>query len=320
MLLGPRRPELDVQCNRRMRLWCVILSVCAAGCLRGQEATFRTSAPLVVLNVSVFDRQGKIVKDLPESAFTVYENGEKQKVTTFRQEDVPISLGLVIDNSASMKNKRERVAAAALEMIKASNPRDEVCIIDFNETTTLARDFTSNIKELEETLHGLGASGETAMRDALRLAIEHMRRHAQRDKKVLVVITDGEDNSSMETQADLVRAAQQSEVIIYAIGLLGAEEPASAARAEQQLNELTLDTGGRAWFPNDVAEIAKITPEIAHEIRNQYILAYTPSNQALDGTYRKIRVAVSIPGATVRTRSGYWARREMGASANRPGG
>jgi Ca-activated chloride channel family protein len=220
---------------------------------------------------------------------------------------VPISLGLIIDNSASMTDKRDRVASATLAMVKASNPDDEVFIINFNESAVLTKDFTNNIKDLESALRDINPKGETAMRDALLLGIEHLRHHAKRDKKVLVVITDGEDNSSVETQQHLVQVAQRNDVIIYAIGLLGAEEPGSAERAKKQLNELTLETGGRAWFPNDVAEIANITPEIAHEIRNQYILAYTPSNLAMDGTFRKIKVDVNVPGVAVRTRSGYYA-------------
>jgi len=275
--------------------------------LYGQEATFRTDSRLVVLNVSVFDKDGKIVRNLDKTAFTVYENGEKQTLSVFRQEDVPISLGLIIDTSASMTNKRDRVASAALAMVKASNPQDEVFIINFNESAVLARDFTSDTKDLESALRNLEPKGETAMRDALRLGIEHLRHSAHRDKKVLLVVTDGEDNSSVETQAHLVQVAQQNDVIIYAVGLLGAEEPESAARAKRQLTELTQQTGGRAWFPNDVAEIARITPEIAHEIRNQYTLAYTPTNLAADGAFRKIRVAADVPGALVRTRSGYYA-------------
>ena len=271
-------------------------------------ATFRSDTRLVVLNVSVF-KDGKIVNNIPRNAFTVYENGEKQEIKVFRQEDVPISLGLIIDNSASMTNKRDRVASAALAMVKASNPQDEVFIINFNEKAVLTRDFTNNITDLENTLRGIDSQGETAMRDALLLGIEHLRHHAREDKKVLLVVTDGEDNSSVETQPHLVEVAQQNNVIIYAIGLLGAEEPASAARARRQLIELTVATGGRAWFPNDTAEIADITPEIAHEIRNQYILAYAPSNLAADGSYRKIRVDVNVPDVTVRTRSGYYAPR-----------
>jgi Ca-activated chloride channel homolog len=292
-----------------MRLRCVILSALINLCLFGQEATFRSDTRLVVLNVSVFDQSGKIVRDLPQSAFTVYENGEKQTLSVFRQEDVPISLGLIVDNSASMTDKRDRVASAALALVKASNPQDEVFIIDFNEKAVLAKEFTNNIKDLESALRNLDAKGETAMRDALLLGIEHLRHRAHREKKVLVVVTDGEDNSSVETQAHLAQVAQQNDVIVYAVGLLGAEEPDSAARAKTQLNELTQQTGGRAWYPNDVADIANITPEIAHEIRNQYVLAYTPTNLAADGSFRKIRVDVDVPGVLLRTRAGYYAPR-----------
>ncbi len=297
---------LDVLRIGWMRLRYVILSALAIA-LHGQEATFRADSRLVVLNVSVFDQSGKVVRDLPRSVFTVYENGEKQTLAVFRQEDVPISLGLIIDNSASMTDKRDRVASAALSMVKASNPEDEVFIINFNEKAVLAEEFTSDVKDLEKALRNLDAKGETAMRDALLLGIEHLRHRAHRDKKVLVVVTDGEDNSSVETQEHLAETAQQNDVIIYAVGLLGAEEPESAARAKKQLNELTQETGGRAWFPNDAAQIANIAPDIAHEIRNQYVLAYTPSNMAADGAFRKIRVDVDAPGVLVRTRAGYYA-------------
>jgi Ca-activated chloride channel homolog len=208
-----------------------------------------------------------------------------------------------------MINKRDRVASAAIAMVQASNPQDEVFIINFNESAVLAKDFTNNIVDLEDALRKLNPAGETAMRDALLLGNEHLRHLAHKDKKVLLVVTDGEDNSSSETQAHLIQTAQQNDVIIYAIGLLGEEESASAARAQKELTELTQQTGGRAWFPNDVAEIANITPQIAHEIRNQYILAYTPSNLAADGSFRRIRVELNVPNITVRTRSGYYAPR-----------
>jgi VWFA-related protein len=272
------------------------------------ETTFRTDTRLVVLNVSVLDKEGKIVKGLPKSAFTVYENGEKQEIKVFRQEDVPVSLGLIIDNSASMRDKRERVASAAVKLIQASNPEDEVFIMKFNERQVLAKDFTSDLKELEKSLRDLDATGETAMRDALRLGIEHLKDAGKKDKRVLLVVTDGEDNSSVETLQHVVQAAHQNDVLVYAIGLLGAEEPRSAERARRALEQLTTATGGRSWFPNDVAEVEKITPEIAHEIRNQYVLAYSPTSEAAGGSFRKIRVDVNVPGVTVQTRSGYYAR------------
>jgi Ca-activated chloride channel family protein len=271
-------------------------------------ATFRTESDLVSLNVSVFDQDGRVVKGIPQSAFTVFEDNQKQAIKVFRQEDVPISLGLMIDTSASMFNKRERVNSAALAMVKASNPDDEVFVISFNEAALVTQDFTSDVKRLESSLRRMESKGETAMRDALSLGLDHLRAHARKDKKVLLVITDGEDNSSIQKQENLVRAAHLSNVIIYGIGILGSEQPASAQRARAALDELTLATGGRSWYPNDVAEIEKITPEIAHEIRNQYVIGYTPNNTPNTGGFRSIRVEVNVPNLTVRTRSGYYAR------------
>ncbi len=248
--------------------------------------TFRTESNLVSLNVSVFDKDGRIVKGLPQSAFTVYEDGQKQDVKIFRQEDVPISLGLVVDSSASMFNKRDRVNAAAVAMMKASNPDDEVFVITFNEVATVTQDFTSNVKQLESSLQKVEPKGETAMRDALALGLDHLRGHSKKDKKVLLVVTDGEDNSSIEKQDHLIRAAQLTNAIIYGIGILGSEQPASAARAKASLDALTLATGGRSWYPGDAAETEKITPEIAHEIRNQYVIGYTPENTAAGAGFR----------------------------------
>jgi VWFA-related protein len=273
------------------------------------ETTFRATSDLVQLNVSVLDEKGKMVRTLPKSAFTVSEDGVKQEIKIFRQEDVPVSMGLVIDNSASMENKKDRVISATLAMVLASNPQDEVFVINFNEEASLAQEFTSDIGTLEKSLRGIHTQGETAMRDALLLGIEHLRHRGTRDKRVLVVITDGEDNSSVETQAHLIEAAHQNNVLIYGIGLLSEEQPLNAARARKQLEEMTLATGGRAWFPADVSEIATITPEIASEIRNQYVVGYTPTNAAHDGTFRHVRVEVNVPEVIVRTRSGYYARR-----------
>jgi len=249
-----------------------------------------------------------VVKGLPQTAFTVFEDNQKQEIKVFRQEDVPISLGLIIDNSASMSNKRERVNAAALAMVKASNSEDEVFVISFSEDAFVTQDFTSDVKQLESSLSKTQPRGETAMRDALTLGLDHLRAHGTKDKKVLLVITDGEDNSSIQTQQNLVRTAHLSNGIIYGIGILGSEQPASAQRARASLDALTLATGGRSWFPNDAAETIKITPEIAHEIRNQYVIGYTPENTANSSAFRSIRVEVNVPDVTVRTRSGYYPR------------
>lgn len=270
--------------------------------------TFRTDSNLVSLNVSVFDHEGRVVKGLPRSAFTVFEDNQKQEIKVFSQEDVPISLGLVIDDSASMSNKRERVNSAALAMVKASNPDDEVFVISFSEEASITQEFTSDVKRLEASLRYMGSKGGTAMRDALSLGLDYLRAHSKKDKKVLLVITDGEDNSSIQKQENLVRAAHWNNVILYGIGILGSEEPASAQRARASLEALTLATGGRCWFPGNVTEIGAITPEIAHEIRNQYVIGYTPDHAGSAGAFRSVRVEVNVPGVTVRTRSGYYVR------------
>ena len=275
---------------------------------RVPEATFRAGTDLVALNVSAFDDQGQIINGLPKAAFRVLENGVQQDISVFRQEDVPVSLGLIIDVSGSMERKRERVVSSTLAMIQASNPEDEVCAIYFNESADLVQDFTSDIGLLARTLRNIHPQGGTAMRDAVLLGIDHLRGHARLDKRVLVVITDGEDNASLASQQRLVEAARRSNVIVYAIGLLGQEIPRSAVAARRSLEELTLETGGRSWFPYDVNEIATITPEIAHEIRNQYIVGYKPADPTKDGKWRAITVEVNVPGATVRTRPGYYAR------------
>jgi Ca-activated chloride channel family protein len=273
--------------------------------------TFRTDTRLVDLHASVVDKDGHLVLGLPQSAFTIYENGVKQEIKMFRREDVPVSLGLIIDNSASMHDKRAKVASAALALVSASNPEDEVFIMNFNEETSLEADYTSDIKRLEEALKTINSHGGTAMRDALRMGIEHLKHGGKKEKKIVLVVTDGEDNASVETLGHLIQATQQNGVIIYAIGLLSDNEPREAEHAKRALDALTLATGGQVWYPNDLAEVDGIAREVAHEIRHQYILGYTSSNEALDGTFRRIRVAVKAPGdPIVRTRAGYYASTE----------
>jgi Ca-activated chloride channel family protein len=281
------------------------------GVLWAQEANptiFRTETRLVVLHATAEDKEGHLMMDLPKSAFQIYENGVRQEIKSFRREDVPVSLGLIIDSSASMTNKRDRVAAAALALVQSSNPDDEVFIVNFAGTPSLDVDFTSDTKQLKKGLARVDSRGETAMRDAIRTAIEHLKGRNKKDKKVLVVVTDGNDNSSLASLEAVMRAAQQSEVLIYSVGLLADETPHEAEKAKRALDALAHATGGQAYYPKDVSEIDRIAPQIAHEIRNQYIVTYSPNNQELDGSFRQIRVLVDSPSVnTVRTRTGYYA-------------
>jgi Ca-activated chloride channel family protein len=280
-------------------------------------AVFRSGTQLVDLPVSVLDKNGKPIPGIPQSAFEVYENSVKQPIRIFRAEDAPVSIGIVIDNSGSMRDKRARVAAAALALVKNSNPQDEEFIVDFNDDPYLDQPFTNDIKKLETALARIDAQGGTAMRDAISMSIDYMKQSATRDRKVLLVVTDGNDNTSNIDLDPLVRKAQASEVLIYCIGLLSEEDAHDAKSAKHALKELAEASGGQDYYPKDLAEVEKITPEVAHEIRNQYILAYSPTNPALDGTFRQIKVKVTgYANATVRTRNGYYA---SPASPRKPG-
>jgi VWFA-related protein len=282
------------------------------------DATFRADTRLVILHATVADRNGRLINDLPKEAFTVLENGTPQTLKIFRREDVPVSMGLIIDNSGSMRDKRQKVATAALRLVKESNPQDEVFIVNFNDEAYLDQPFTSDVKKLEEALTRIDSRGGTAMRDAISMSIDYLKEKGKRDKKVLLVVTDGDDNTSsaVNTLERLVTKAHESEVLIYCIGLLNEEERGKAKRAQRAMKALAEASGGAAYFPKEVTDIDALASQVAHEIRNQYILAYTPSEQSLDGSFRRIQVIAKGPGRpTVRTRSGYYATKDQKAPA-----
>ena len=280
--------------------------------LSGQgDPVFRADSNYVVLHTTVADKSGKLVTDLPQTAFKVYENNVEQQIKVFRREDIPLSIGLVIDNSGSMKDKRQKVEAAAIQLIKASNPQDQAFIVNFNDEAWLDCAFTSSIPKLEEGLARIDSRGGTAMRDAIAMSIDYMKENAKLDKKVVFVVTDGDDNMSGITLEQLVQKAQQSEVLIYAIGLLNEENRRDARRAERAIDTITEASGGAAYYPKELAEVGELALRVAHEVRNQFTLAYTPANQALDGSFRQIRVTVQGPNRpTARTRTGYYATPE----------
>jgi Ca-activated chloride channel family protein len=295
----------------------VFLAIAAIGAggirpaLRAQQgdAVFRTGTRLVVLHATVAEKNGRLLTNLPKTAFRVYEDGVEQQLKTFRREDVPVSLGLVIDNSGSMRDKRARVEAAALDLVRASNPQDEVFIVNFNDESYRDVDFTSDIHKLEAGIARIDSTGGTAMRDAIDASMRYLKASGKHDKKALIVVTDGNDNMSGTGLNELVAEAQQRDILVYAIGLLSEEEPGDARKAKKALDTLVRATGGQAFYPEQVDEVHQIALEVAHEIRNQYILAYSPANEALDGAYRRITVKVKGPGRpVVRTRTGYYAK------------
>ena len=279
-----------------------------------QDAVFSSDTRLVPLNVTVTEKSGPLVTNLPQSAFTVLENGAPQAIKIFKSEDVPVSIGLIIDNSGSMRDKRQAVESATLALVKSSNPQDEAFVVNFNDEAYLdTPHLTNDIKILEQALTKINAKGGTAMRDALRMSMDELRKKAKRDKKVLLVVTDGNDNASTETLEAVVRDAQQSDVLIYAIGLLSQEERKEARSAKRALDLLVTSTGGQVFYPNSVTEVEAIAKEVARDIRSQYTIAYTPSNSVLDGTFRTIKVLVKgRNNPTARTRMGYYATKDRG--------
>ncbi|MDX1984483.1 MAG: VWA domain-containing protein [Bryobacteraceae bacterium] len=288
----------------------LMLAAAAAQGVRAQEEapTFRSDTRLVVLHASVMDKNGKLLTGLPRQAFKVTENGVDQQIRGFKREDVPVSMGVIVDNSGSMRDKRQKVEAAALALVKASNPNDEVFIVNFNDDAFLDVPLTNDVKKLEEGLTRIDSRGGTAMRDALSMSIDEVKEKGKRDKKVLLVITDGNDNTSLMTLEKLLEKAHRTEVLIYCIGLLNEEEKREGAKAKRALNALSNASGGLSFYPRDLAEVEKIALDVAYEIRNQFMIAYSPTNQDLDGTFRQIKVTVNAPGRpSVRTRSGYYA-------------
>jgi Ca-activated chloride channel homolog len=278
-----------------------------------EEPTFSVGTRLVVLPVSVLDKNGKLVTDLDQKAFKVFENGVDQPIKIFRREDVPISLGIIVDNSGSMREKRQRVEAASLDLVRASNPQDEVFIVNFNDDPFLDVPMTNDIKKMEEGIARIDSRGGTAMREAINGAIDYIKKEGHRQKKVLLVITDGNDNASNVSLEKLVTRAQQSEVLVYAIGLLNEEERREARLAKRALDAISHDSGGVAFYPKGASDVDAIALQVAHEIRNQYTIAYSPTVQQMDGSFRQIKVTVNGPGhPVVRTRTGYYATPDSG--------
>jgi VWFA-related protein len=272
---------------------------------------FRADTRLVVLHTTVVDHDDKLVTNLVQKAFRVFESGVEQQIKIFKREDVPVSLGLVIDNSGSMRDKRQKVEGASVQLVKASNPQDQVFIVNFNDEAYLDVPFTNDTAKLEEGVARIDSRGGTAMRDAIAMSIDYMKSDGKLDKKVILVVTDGNDNMSSISLEQLVQKAQQAEVLIYVVGLLNEEDKGEAKKARRALDAITTASGGLPYYPEAVSDIAEIALQVAHEIRNQYTIAYTPSNATLDGSYRPIKVSVNGPNRPVaRTRTGYYATAE----------
>jgi VWFA-related protein len=287
----------------------------------GEDDTFKlpsVDVELVQIPVSVTSKDGKPVDSLPQSSFQVLEDNVVQDIKLFVHEDIPLSLGLVIDNSGSMRNKKQRVNAAALNFVRDSNPEDETFIVEFADDAQLVQQFTRSMSALLESIGSYQGGVGTALYDAVYLSLDHLQ-HGTRDKKALLVITDGEDMDSKYGLNALIEHVKASKnVTIFAIGILeenddrgGLFSASPAKKAKADLKKITELSGGEAYFPKTVEEVSDICKTIARDLRNQYTLGYSPKNTKTDGTYRNVIVKVTPPSGTtkptVRAKPGYTA-------------
>jgi len=280
---------------------------------------FRKDVDEVLLHASVIDDHQHIVTDLGRDAFTVFEDGKPQNILSFHHEDIPVAMGIVIDNSGSMREKRTKVNQAALNLVRSSNPKDDVFIVNFNDEYYLDQDFTNDLLKLKEALEKIDARGGTALYDAVVASADHLKKNARLEKKVLFVVTDGEDNASSENLEKAVKDLQEeNSPSVYAIGILGAEE--HPKRAKRALEILAQRTGGIAFFPKTLDEVDAISRTIAGDIRSQYAIGYKPTNSRANGGFRMVKVEAKAKGhgkLMVRTKSGYYAGGQPGASASK---
>ena len=274
------------------------------------EYTIRVNADSVVLHATVQNRKGILVSGLSKDDFQVYEDGVLQKIDYFSHEDIPVTVGLVVDNSGSMRPKRPEVIAAALAFARSSNPQDQMFVVVFNENVLFGlpdnTPFTDQVAQLEVALSRIAAAGMTALYDAVAAALEHLKK-GNRDKKVLIVVSDGGDNASKHKLAQMMTMTGQSDAIIYTVGVFDENDP---DRNPRVLRQLARATGGEAFLPGSARDVVPICEQIARDIRNQYTVAFAPTNRKQDGTYRVIEVKAGAPGRerlTVRARAGYYA-------------
>jgi len=272
----------------------------------GSMFVFKRQVEEVVLHATVFDEQRRLVSGLDRTAFTVLDGGVPQAITSFRREDLPVAMGIVIDNSGSMREKRDKINQAVMNFIRASNPQDQIFVVNFGQDPYLDQDFTSDTRLLQAALHQVSARGSTALYDAIIASAVHLR-NSLLEKKVLLVITDGQDNMSRETLQEAAHRLQLTNgPTLYAVGLLGTGLESSGRDALQRLAD---GTGGVAYFPETLNEVDSITRGVARDIRNQYIIAYKPKNQNAKPGFQSVQVEAHAPGygkLTVRTRSGYY--------------
>ena len=274
--------------------------------------TLQEDVDEVQLNCTVVDQDGHLVNDLNRGDFQVWEDNVPQTITSFRHQDIPVSIGILIDNSGSMRYKRSAVNTAALELVRASNQNDAAFIVNFSDHAYLDQDLTSNIHDLERGLARVDSKGSTALYDAVVASADELSEHAKQPKQVVLIITDGEDNASRLTLEQAIHRVQNlGGPVVYTVGLLFDDvNKEKSLRARQALETLSADTGGIAYFPRSLDEVNEIAEQVARDIRNQYTIGYHSTKPSSLGGYRTVHVearAQKHRKLLVRTRTGYYS-------------
>jgi Ca-activated chloride channel family protein len=280
------------------------------------STSLKATVDLVALHVTVTNKRGGLITSLQKKNFEVFENKVRQHISLFSRADIPVTAGLVIDNSGSMREKRAQVNAAAMTFVKTSNPQDEMFVVNFNDEYYLDTpgNFTNNPKALAEALTRIQTRGSTALRDAVIASLNHLKM-GHRDKRVLLLVTDGDDDASRASFPEMMHAIEKSDATIYAIGVFSQDDrhhnKGMVRHSTKVLKEIAKASGGLAYFPSDLAQVTPICEHVAKEIRSQYTIGYYPTDMAHDGSFRMVTVKVISPKGMgkldVRTRAGYYA-------------
>jgi Ca-activated chloride channel family protein len=286
--------------------------------IRAQQGTFRSAIDVVSMNVTVTDTSNsttRYVTDLTEKDFEIFEDGVKQDLTLFNRSNLPVALSLLIDTSSSMEDRMATAQDAAIGFVRKLRPTDLGEVIGFDSRAEVLQKFTSNPTELEQAIRKTVAGGSTSMNNALYISLKGLKKIPIRQedeirRQAIILLSDGEDTSSLVTFEDVLDLARRSETAIYAIGLMednAGGQSKGFREATYALRQLTNDTGGRAFFPADVKSLASVYGQIYDELSSQYTIGYTSKNPRRDGAWRRLVVRVARPNAQARTKQGYFA-------------
>ena len=282
------------------------------------DDTVRIGTDLVMLDVSVLDKDNRPSFDLEKARFAVSEDGVPQTIEFFSREEAPVSLGILIDTSGSMRPKIETVAQATTNLVRGNRPQDESAVIEFKDGVEVVEEFTTDERDVIEALEAMIANGQSALVDAVKLSAEYVQKEGHNRRKALLLVTDGLERGSFYSYDQISEDLRKLDVRLYIIGFTqdldenrSLFKKSQKGRAEQLLERLASDTGGRAFFPADLSELGQISEEIGKDLRTVYAIGYYPTNEKQDGTFRKVQVRIAGDSKFVaRTRSGYYADRE----------